>query len=200
MALSLREILDRKCNVPTAELIDDESLKQQYLYAARYYVRFKLWPRAEYTFSITDGEYKFEFDVDKIISVTDSQGNSVNYTFDNYVLKVFNGSGTYVVKVALSINSAYINDLPFALENLFYYSCKLAIGERLSFAKYTDMPFEINASEWKNDGKEGVDKWERFIQVNRDEDPDNISDLKNESYSGLRFYTILGTQDNTIFF
>lgn len=199
MALSLREILDRKCNLPTAELIDDDSLKQQYLYAARYYVRYKLWPRTDYTFSITDGEYKFEFDVDKVISVKDQQGNDVDYKFDNYVLKIFNGSGTYVVTVALSIESAYINDLPFALENLFYYSCKLAIGERLSFAKYTDMPFEINASEWKSDGKEGVEKWENFIQINRDEDPDNISDLKNESYSGLGYYTILSGNISTIF-
>ena len=75
--------------------------------------------------------------------------------------------------------------MPRELEGLFVAYCKKAIGQRLKFSKYPSQPFDLDGEGLFSEGEAGIKEWEEFIMTNRDEDPENITDLRKEAYTGV---------------
>lgn len=184
MSVSLREVLDGELNVETEELLEDKDMLRFYRKAVNWYRKYRLFPRANtYNYSIESGDYVPDILLDQEI-IYDGVSKKLKEIVDSET-RVFNGTGTITVTIALTSNNAYLAGLPHELENLFVAYCKHAIGVRLSFSKYPSQPFDIDAEDWKASGKADFEKWENFIMVNRDEDPKNITDLRKEAYVGV---------------
>ena len=183
MSVSLREVIDTELGVDTSELIEDQDVLRFYRKAVNWYRKYRLFPRANtYNYSIESGDYVPDILLDKEIvykGVTKKLGDIVDSQ-----TRIFNGTGTIQVVVALTSNNAYLAGLPHELESLFAAYCRQQIGERLAFSKYPSQPFDIDAEYWKSKGADDIDKWEKFIMENRDEDPENITDLRAEAYAG----------------
>ena len=103
----------------------------------------------------------------------------------NTETRVFNGTGTITVTIALTADNAYLAGLPEELENLFVAYCKLAIGQKLKFSSYQNQPSQLDGEAIYAEGEAGRKEWEEFIMINRDEDPENITDLRKEPYRGV---------------
>lgn len=185
MAVSLREVLDDELNFETAELIEDGTLQRMYNKAVHWYRKYRLFPRTNtYNYSIETGDYVPDILMDQEV-VYEGVTKKLSEIVDTQT-RIFNGTGSITVTFALTSNNAYLVGLPHELENLFVAYCKKAIGQRLKFAKYPSQPFELDAESLYNEGEDGRKEWENFIMVNRDEDPNNITDLRNEAYTGVR--------------
>lgn len=185
MAVSLREVLDGEVNVDTSELIEDADILRFYRKAVHWYRKYRLFPRTNtYNYSIETGDYVPDILMDQEVEVG-GHVKKLSEVVDTQT-RVFNGTGTITVTIALTSNNAYLAGLPHELENLFVAYCRQAIGERLAFAKYPAQPIEIDAEYWKSKGSDDIKYWENFIMINGDEDPNNITDLRDEPYSGIR--------------
>ena len=184
MAVDLREVLDEEMDIDTEELISDKVLNRMYKKAVHWYRKYRLFPRTNtYNYSIESGDYVPDILMDQVVTI-DGKTDKLS-KFVNTKTRVFNGTGTIIVTIALNANNAYLAGLPHELECLFVAYCKKAIGERLAFAKYPTQPFDLDAEYLKNKGEEERKEWENFIMINRDEDPENITDLRNEAYTGI---------------
>lgn len=184
MAVDLREVLDEEMDIETEELISDKVLSRMYKKAVHWYRKYRLFPRTNtYNYSIESGDYVPDILMDQIVTI-DGKTDKLS-KFVNTKTRVFNGTGTIIVTIALNANNAYLAGLPHELECLFVAYCKKAIGERLAFAKYPTQPFDLDAEYLKNKGEEERKEWENFIMINRDCDPENITDLRNEAYTGI---------------
>ena len=86
---------------------------------------------------------------------------------------------------AVSTLKVWLNapDAPGPEEFVAY--CKKAIGQRLKFSKYPSQPFDLDGEGLFAEGEAGIKEWEEFIMTNRDEDPENITDLRKEAYTGV---------------
>ena len=196
MSVSLREVIDTELGVDTAELIEDKDVLRFYRKAVHWYRKYRLFPRTNtYNYSIESGDYVPDILMDQVI-VYQGVTKKLSDIVDTQT-RVFNGTGTIKVTIALTANNAYLAGLPHELENLFAAYCRQQIGERLAFSKYPSQPFDIDAEYWKSKGEKDAEKWENFIMVNRDEDPENITDLRSEAYTGVRS-TIFMTKGTTL--
>lgn len=196
MSVSLREVLDDELEVDTEELIEDKTVLRFYRKAVNWYRKYRLFPRANtYNYSIESGDYVPDILMDQEIIY-----NGVKKKLSDIVdtqTRVFNGTGSIKVTIALTSNNAYLAGLPHELESLFAAYCRQYIGGRLAFSKYPSQPIEIDAEHWKSKGEADIKYWENFIMVNRDEDPENITDLRAEAYTGVRS-TIFMTKGTTL--
>lgn len=184
MAVSLRDVLDEELNIETEELITDEVILRMYRKALHWYRKYRLFPRTNtYNYSIESGDYVPDILMDQIVTVDGKTGKLSEFV--DTKTRIFNGTATIQVVIALNANNAYLAGLPEELENLFVAHCKVVIGQRLKFSKYPSQPFELDGDGMFNEGTEGVKYWKDFIMMNRDEDPENITDLRNEAYTGL---------------
>ena len=184
MAVTLRQVLNEEMNVETEELIDDGAVLRMYRKAAHWYRKYRLFPRTNtYKFSIETGEYVPDIDMNQKVQY---QGKTVKLKdLVNTETRVFNGTGTITVTIALTADNAYLAGLPEELENLFVAYCKLAIGQKLKFSSYQNQPFQLDGEAIYAEGEAGRKEWEEFIMINRDEDPENITDLRKEPYRGV---------------
>lgn len=185
MAVSLRQILEDELGFETSELITDESLVRMYRKAVHWYRKYRLFPRTNtFKFSIESGEYLPDIDMNQKV-----QYNGKTVKLSDIVdtqTRVFNGTGSITVTIALTSDNAYLAGLPEELENLFVSHCKMPIGQKLKFSSYQNQPFELDGPSIFAEGEKGVDYWKNFIMINRDEDPENITDLRKEPYRGAR--------------
>lgn len=185
MAVNLRSVLDSAVNVDTEELIEDTDILQFYRQVVNWYRKYRLFPKTDvYNYSIQSGDYVPEILMDQEV-VIEGETKKLSDIVDTET-RIFNGTGTIQLTIALTADNAYLSGLPFELQQLFVAYCRKAIGERLSFAKYPSQPLELDAEYWKSKGEADIEKWEHFIMENRDEDPKNITDLRNEAYTGVR--------------
>lgn len=184
MAVTLRQVLDEELNLETEELIDDGSLMRQYRKAVHWYRKYRLFPRTNTCkFSIETGEYVPDIDMDQMVTY---KGKKVKLSeIVDTQTRVFNGTGSITVTIALTSDNAYLAGLPHELENLFVAYCKIAIGQKLKFSSYQNQPFELDGPAIYEEGMAGKKEWEEFIMINRDEDPENITDLRKEPYKGV---------------
>lgn len=184
MAVSLRQVLDDEMGVETEELITDDAMVRMYRKAAHWYRKYRLFPRTNtYKYSIETGDYAPDILMDQMV---DYKGKRVKLaSIVDTETRVFNGTGTITVTIALNADNAYLAGLPHELENLFVAYCKIPIGQKLKFSKYQNQPFELDGEAIYNEGKTDSKAWEDFIMFNRDEDPKNITDLRNEPYKGV---------------
>ena len=184
MAVNLRDVLDEELNIETEELISDSALKRMYLKATHWYRKYRMFPRTNtYNYSIETGDYvpdilmdqevEYEGETKKLSEIVDTQTH------------IFNGTGTITVTFALTVNNAYLAGLPHEFENLFVGYCKKAIGQRLKFSKYPSQPFDLDGEGLFAEGEAQIKEWEEFIMINRDCDPENITDLRKEAYTGI---------------
>lgn len=184
MAVDLRDVLDEEMDIETEELISDKVLTRMYRKAVHWYRKYRLFPRTNtYNYSIESGDYVPDILMDQEVTVDGKTGKLSEFV--NTRTRIFNGTKTIQVVIALTANNAYLAGLPHELEGLFVAYCKKAIGERLSFAKYPSQPFDLDSEYLKNKGEEERKEWEEFIMINRDCDPDNITDLRKEAYTGI---------------
>lgn len=184
MAVSLREVLDEELNLETEELISDNALLRMYRKAVNWYREYKLFPRTNtYRFSIETGDYVPDVLMDQEVTVDGKTGKLSEFVTTQ--TRTFNGTKTIQVVIALTSDNAYLAGLPESLENLFVSHCKVAIGQRLKFSKYPSQPIELDGPEMFAEGERGVEYWKNFIMINRDEDPENITDLRKEAYTGI---------------
>ena len=172
-------------NMETEELIDDGALVRMYRKAVHWYRKYRLFPRTNtYKYSIETGDYMPDIDMDQMVTY---QGKKVKLsTLVDTETRVFNGTGSITVTIALNANNAYLAGLPHELECLFVAYCKKAIGQKLKFSSYQNQPFELDGVAIFNEGENDRKEWENFIMINRDEDPKNITDLRKEPYKGVR--------------
>lgn len=195
MAVSLRQVLDEEMGLETEELISDDSLMRMYRKAVYWYRKYRLFPRTNtYKYSIETGEYLPDINMDQMVKY---QGKSVKLaTLVDTETRVFNGTGTISVTIALTADNAYLAGLPHELECLFVGYCKKAIGQKLKFSSFQNQTFALDGSNIYSEGVEDIKAWEEFIMINRDEDPKNITDLRNEPYKGVRssVFTLPGYQ------
>lgn len=183
MAVDLREVLDEELNIETEELITDEVITRMYRKALHWYRKYRLFPRTNtYNYSIESGDYVPDILMDQIVTVDGKTGKLSDFV--DTKTRYFNGTKTIVVTIALNANNAYLAGLPEELENLFVAHCKMAIGQRLKFSKYPSQPIELDGEAMFNEGTDGVKYWKDFIMINRDCDPENITDLRAEAYTG----------------
>ena len=195
MSVSLREVLDDELEVDTSELIEDKTVLRFYRKAVNWYRKYRLFPRTNtYNYSIESGDYVPDILMDQVV-VYEGVQKKLSDVVDTQT-RIFNGTGTITATIALTSNNAYLAGLPHELENLFAAYCRQYIGGRLAFSKYPSQPFDIDAEYWKSKGKEDIAYWENFITVNRDEDPENITDLRREAYTGVgnSIFVIKGTK------
>ena len=195
MAVSLREVLDDELNLDTAELIEDATVQRMYNKAVHWYRKYRMFPRTNTcNYSIESGDYVPDILMGQEVEVEEG-GVLVKKKLSEAVdtkTRVFNGTGTITVTFALTSDNAWLAGLPHELENLFAAYCKKAIGQRLKFAKYPSQPFDLDGDALFSEGESERKEWEEFIMVNRDEDPENITDLRNEAYDGVRGNIFLG--------
>lgn len=185
MAVDLRDVIDDEINVDTSELIEDRTIMRLYRKAVNWYRKYRFFPRAStYNYSIESGDYVPTILMDQIVTVDGKTGKLSEFV--DTKTRVFNGTGTITVTFAVTSDNAYLTGLPHELENLFVAYCKKAIGQRLKFSKYPSQPFELDGDSLYSEGEAAIEKWEHFIMENRDEDPHNITDLRNEAYTGVR--------------
>ena len=184
MSVSLRDVLDEEMDIETEELISDKVLDRMYKKAVHWYRKYRLFPRTNtYNYSIESGDYVPDILMDQVVTI-DGKTDKLS-SFVETKTRIFNGTHTIQVTIALTANNAYLAGLPHELENLFVAYCKKAIGKRLAFAKYPSQPFDLDAEYLKSKGEEERKEWENFIMIHRDEDPENITDLRNEAYTGI---------------
>lgn len=190
MAVSLRQVLDDEMNMETDELITNESLVRQYRKAVHWYRKYRLFPRTNTCkFSIETGDWVPDIDMDQKVEY---EGKTVKLSeIIDTETRVFNGTGSIKVTIALTSDNAYLAGLPHELECLFVAYCKLAIGQKLKFSSYQNQPFELDGESIYAEGEAGKKEWEDFIMINRDEDPANITDLRKEPYKGIITRTTL---------
>lgn len=172
-------------NLETEELISDESVVRMYRKAVHWYRKYRLFPRTNtYKFSIESGEYLPDIDMNQKVKY---KGKTVKLSdIVDTQTRVFNGTGSITVTIALTSDNAYLAGLPHELENLFVAYCKIAIGQKLKFSSYQNQPFQLDGEAIYAEGAEGRKEWEEFIMINRDEDPENITDLRKEPYKGVQ--------------
>lgn len=185
MGVTLRQVLDDEMNMETEELIPDSGLVRMYRKAVHWYRKYRLFPRTNtFKYSIESGEYLPDIDMDQTVEYA---GKTVKLkdVVDTQT-RVFNGTGSITVTIALTADNAYLAGLPEELENLFVAYCKKAIGQKLKFSSYQNQPFELDGEAIFNEGEAERKEWEEFIMINRDEDPENITDLRKEPYRGAR--------------
>lgn len=187
--------MDEELGLETEELISDDSLMRMYRKAVHWYRKYRLFPRTNtYKYSIETGEYLPDIDMSQMVQY---QGKSVKLsTLVDTETRVFNGTGTISVTIALTADNAYLAGLPHELECLFVGYCKKAIGQKLKFSSFQNQAFELDGANIYSEGVEDIKEWEEFIMINRDEDPKNITDLRNEPYKGVRssVFTLPGYQ------
>lgn len=184
MSCDLRKILDEELNLETEELITDESVLRMYRKAVNFYRDFRLWPRTNtYTFSIETGAYVPDVLMDQVVVVDGKEGKLSEFV--DTQTRIFNGTATIQVQIAITSDNAYITGLPHELEVLFVAYCKMAIGQRFKFAKYPSQPLDIDAPAMYSEGEKDSTEIKDFIIKNRDEDPENITDLRKEAYVGV---------------
>ena len=184
-------------NLETEELITDESLVRQYRKAVHWYRKYRLFPRTNTCkYSIETGEYVPDIDMNQKIKY---KGKTVKLkdVVDTQT-RVFNGTGTITVTIALTADNAYLAGLPEELENLFVAYCKLAIGQKLKFSSYQNQPFQLDGEAIYAEGEASRKEWEEFIMINRDEDPENITDLRKEPYKGVRTGSVIFRTGGTV--
>lgn len=185
MAVDLRDVIDDEINVDTSELIEDRTILRFYRKAVNWYRKYRFFPRANTcNYSIESGDYVPTILMDQIVTVDGKTGKLSEFV--DTKTRVFNGTGTITVTFAVTSDNAYLTGLPHELECLFVAYCKKAIGQRLKFAKYPSQPFDLDGNALYTEGEAAIEKWENFIMENRDEDPHNITDLRNEAYTGVR--------------
>lgn len=184
-------------NLETEELITDESLVRQYRKAVHWYRKYRLFPRTNTCkYSIETGEYVPDIDMNQKVTY---QGKTVKLKdLVNTETRVFNGTGTITVTIALTADNAYLAGLPEELENLFVAYCKIAIGQKLKFSSYQNQPFQLDGEAIYAEGEAGRKEWEEFIMINRDEDPHNITDLRKEPYKGVSAGSIMFRTGGTV--
>ena len=184
MAVTLRQVLDDEMGLETEELITDASMVRMYRKAVHWYRKYRLFPRTNtYRYSIESGEYLPEIDMNQEVKY---QGKTVKLSsLVDTETRVFNGTGTITVTIALTADNAYLAGLPHELECLFVAYCKKTIGQKLKFSSYHNQPFQLDGESIFNEGEADRKEWENFIMINRDEDPKNITDLRNEPYKGV---------------
>lgn len=172
-------------NLETEELIDDGALVRAYRKAVHWYRKYRLFPRTNtFKYSIESGEYMPDINMDQKVQY---QGKTVKLsTLVDTETRVFNGTGTIKVTIALTADNAYLAGLPHELECLFVAYCKKAIGQKLKFSSYQNQPFQLDGESIFAEGEADRKEWEEFIKINRDEDPANITDLRNEPYKGVQ--------------
>lgn len=193
MAISLRNILDEELNIQTDELMSDDAIARMYHKAVHWYRKYRLFPRTNtFNYSIENGDYVPDVLLSQEVTVDGKTGPLSDFV-DTHT-RVFNGTGTIQVVIAITSNNAYLSGLPHELENLFVAYCKKAIGQRLKFAKYPNQPFDLDGEALYSEGEAEQKNWEEFIMMNRDCDPENITDLRNEAYTGVpKPYLFSGT-------
>lgn len=171
-------------NLETEELITDEAVLRMYRKAVHWYRKYRLFPRTNtYKFSIETGDYMPDIDMDQMVEY---HGKSVKLSsLVDTQTRIFTGTGSVTVTIALTSDNAYLAGLPHELENLFVAYCKKAIGQKLKFSSYQNQPFQLDGEAIFNEGENDRKEWENFIMINRDEDPENISDLRKEPYKGV---------------
>ena len=134
MTCDLRKILDEELNLETEELITDESVLRMYRKAVNFYRDYRLWPRTNTcTFSIETGVYVPDVLMDQVVVVDGKEGKLSEFV--DTQTRIFNGTGSIQVQIAITSDNAYITGLPHELEVLFVAYCKMAIGQRFKFAK-----------------------------------------------------------------
>ena len=185
MGVTLRQVLDDEMNMETEELIPDTGLVRMYRKAVHWYRKYRLFPRTNtFKYSIESGEYLPDIDMDQTVEYA-GKAVKLKDVVDTQT-RVFNGTGSITVTIALTADNAYLAGLPEELENLFVAYCKKAIGQKLKFSSYQNQPFELDGEAIFNEGEAERKEWEEFIMINRDEDPENITDLRKEPYRGAR--------------
>lgn len=184
MAVTLREVLDEELNIETEELISDSAVARMYKKAVHWYRKYRLFPRTNtYNYSIESGDYVPDILMDQEVTIDGKTGPLSEFVDTR--TRYFNGTKTIQVTIALTANNAYLAGLPRELEGLFVAYCKKAIGQRLKFSKYPSQPFDLDGENLFSEGEDGIKEWEEFIMMNRDEDPENITDLRKEAYTGV---------------
>lgn len=184
MAVTLREVLDEELNIETEELISDSAVARMYKKAVHWYRKYRLFPRTNtYNYSIESGDYVPDILMDQEVTIDGKTGPLSDFV--DTKTRYFNGTKTIRVTIALTANNAYLAGLPRELEGLFVSYCKKAIGQRLKFSKYPSQPFDLDGEGLFAEGEDGIKEWEEFIMMNRDEDPENITDLRKEAYTGV---------------
>lgn len=172
-------------NMETEELIPDSGLVRMYRKAVHWYRKYRLFPRTNtFKYSIESGEYLPDIDMSQKVQY---KGKTVKLSdIVDTQTRVFNGTGSITVTIALTADNAYLAGLPHELEHLFVAYCKKAIGQKLKFSSYQNQPFELDGEAIFSEGEAERKEWEEFIMINRDEDPENITDLRKEPYRGVR--------------
>lgn len=184
MAVTLREVLDEELNIETEELISDSAVSRMYKKAVHWYRKYRLFPRTNtFNYSIESGDYVPDILMDQEVTIDGKTGPLSEFVDTR--TRYFNGTRTILVTIALTANNAYLAGLPRELEGLFVAYCKKAIGQRLKFSKYPSQPFDLDGEGLFSEGEAGIKEWEEFIMTNRDEDPENITDLRKEAYTGV---------------
>ena len=184
MAVTLREVLDEELNIETEELISDSAVSRMYKKAVHWYRKYRLFPRTNtFNYSIESGDYVPDILMDQEVTIDGKTGPLSEFVDTR--TRYFNGTKTILVTIALTANNAYLAGLPRELEGLFVAYCKKAIGQRLKFSKYPSQPFDTDGEGLFSEGEAGIKEWEEFIMTNRDEDPENITDLRKEAYTGV---------------
>lgn len=184
MAVTLREVLDEELNIETEELISDSAVARMYKKAVHWYRKYRLFPRTNtFNYSIESGDYVPDILMDQEVTIDGKTGPLSEFVDTR--TRYFNGTKTILVTIALTANNAYLAGLPRELEGLFVAYCKKAIGQRLKFSKYPSQPFDLDGEGLFSEGEAGIKEWEEFIMTNRDEDPENITDLRKEAYTGV---------------
>lgn len=184
MAITLREVLDEELNIETEELISDSAVARMYKKAVHWYRKYRLFPRTNtFNYSIESGDYVPDILMDQEVTIDGKTGPLSEFVDTR--TRYFNGTKTILVTIALTANNAYLAGLPRELEGLFVAYCKKAIGQRLKFSKYPSQPFDLDGEGLFSEGEAGIKEWEEFIMTNRDEDPENITDLRKEAYTGV---------------
>lgn len=197
MAVTLRQVLNEEMNVETEELIDDGAVLRMYRKAVHWYRKYRLFPRTNtYKFSIETGEYVPDIIMDQKVLYNGKTVKLANIVDTR--TRVFNGTGSITVTIALTSDNAYLAGLPHELENLFVSYCKLAIGQKLKFSSYQNQPFQLDGEAIYAEGEAGRKEWEEFIMINRDEDPQNITDLRKEPYKGVSAGSIMFRTGGTV--
>lgn len=193
MAVTLRDVLDEEINIETDELISDDALKRMYNKAVHWYRKYRLFPRTNtFNYSIESGDYVPDVILTQEVTVDGKTGPLSDFV--DTKTRVFNGTGTIQVVIAVTSNNAYLAGLPHELEHLFVAYCKKAIGQRLKFSKYPNQPFDLDGDSLFTEGESERKEWEEFIMLNRDCDPENITDLRKEAYTGIpKPYLFSGT-------
>lgn len=173
IASDVRAFLVGQLNVDiSSDLIHDNNLMMVAELVVETWFRYRRSTPTTTTVTTVNQAYQFPQPYpERIVNVFTLPGPcSVKYQYSAGLLYIFQNDGDYFVQYSSkpTASSVTIQSMPFAFQTMLLNRLKMALGQKIKFAKFGEQPFELDGEALYQEGSEGWDRDLEWCQVNHD--------------------------------